>query len=96
MRELLLLGLHLAGLSVESIGRFLRFIRLFAISLRGPRFLFSLVAVLNAVPRRCKKDVYYSADNRKRLVTNGESFHSLLRDRIRVLANLAGRENDRS
>jgi hypothetical protein len=41
-----------AGLSVESIGRFLRFIRLFAISLKQgpfplpplPCFLFSLVA----------------------------------------------------
>lgn len=59
VRELSLLGPRLAGLSVESIGRFLRFIRLFAISLKGIPLVFSFHLV---APGRRKKSAYYSAD----------------------------------
>jgi len=53
---------------------------------KGPPF--SLFTSLNAVPRRCKKDVFYSADNRKRLVNKWRVHRFILCYAI-VLANLA-------
>lgn len=65
---------RLAGLSVESIGRFLRFIRLFAISKEAPVFSFHS---LNAAPGRRKKSAIIQPTTESALVTNGECTVSL-------------------
>lgn len=70
-----------AGLSVESIGRFLRFIRLFAISKEAP--VFSFHSSLNAAPGRRKKSAIIQPATESALVTNGECTVSLAAMRSR-------------